>query len=195
MTRPSVNTRRHFARKAKVHELVVFNEEEARNPCWRIDVLDDEWQAGTTERFGRLLLMALGKPSSDWQHAVHPSPLGIDLTTMTDDHARSYLERVRWPEGVICPRCGCVKVYPPTTRKNYKCAGCRRTFTTMHSTLFQDHKIPIHKLLQFIHAICTPRTVSILQVNKRLGFASYAAAHRKVKQLRSLQNSLSLVSR
>lgn len=49
------------------------------------------------------------------------------------------LRRVRWPQGVVCPFCGCARVTPHsksarTPRRRYLCLGCRRTFTDLTGT-------------------------------------------------------------
>lgn len=63
----TVETRNSMAKKKKVHPLVIMNEEESRNICWRTDVSDEAWEAGQDERFNRCLALAFGKKSDDWK--------------------------------------------------------------------------------------------------------------------------------
>lgn len=75
---------------------------------------------------------------------------------LSEDAAREHLERVRWPDGPVCPWCperGRVyRLNGKTTRKGlWKCAKCRRPFTVTVNTIFSDSKIPLHKWLLAIH--------------------------------------------
>src|ERR1700686_3172621 len=97
------------------------------------------------------------------------------------DSAREYLERLRWPEGPICPHCGvegeAYKLTPkakePVTepqspvelqkrvrtprRGLWKCAGCRKQFTVTVGTIFEDSHIPLHKCLLAVHLMCSSK--------------------------------------
>jgi hypothetical protein len=33
-----------------------------------------------------------------------------DVSKLTEDQARETFERIRWPDGPVCPRCGSVEV-------------------------------------------------------------------------------------
>jgi len=36
----------------------------------------------------------------------------LQVSKLNEDQAREYLEKIRWPEGVICPKCGnCENIY------------------------------------------------------------------------------------
>ena len=60
---------------------------------------------------------------------------------------RAYLESVRWPDGVCCPRCPEAKVWtmkPPF----YRCAACGHDFTVTTNTLFADTHLPLRLWFQ-----------------------------------------------
>jgi transposase-like protein len=66
------------------------------------------------------------------------------------DEARKYLERLRWPQGPICPKCGVVGHAYETKRPGvYRCAEpkCRKDFTVMVGTLFERSHVPLNKWL------------------------------------------------
>lgn len=59
--------------------------------------------------------------------------------------ARALLERLRWPDGPACPRCGGADPYklnPKASGKNparqglYKCRACKRQFSSTTGTIF-----------------------------------------------------------
>jgi hypothetical protein len=76
--------------------------------------------------------------------------------------AREYLEKLMWPEGPVCPKCGLIgeayKLQGETTRKGlYKCAGCREPFTVTMGTIFEDSHIPLNKWLFAIYLMCSSK--------------------------------------
>lgn len=67
--------------------------------------------------------------------------------------AHRYLERVLWPDGVRCPRCGdggkVGELNGGSTRiGTYKCYKCRKIFSVLHGTLMSASHVPAHKWLQ-----------------------------------------------
>ena len=122
-----------------------------------------------------------------------------------EDSAREYLEKQRWPDGVVCPHCGLVgEAYKLTltektpeeitrlkkagkrvqkTRKGlWKCAGCREQFTVTVQTIFADSHIPLHKWLLAVHLLCASKKgMSAHQLHRMLGVTYKSAwfmAHR-----------------
>src|ERR1700687_5340944 len=80
----------------------------------------------------------------------------------SEEAARGYLEKIQWPDGPVCPKCGLIgeayKLAGKTTRKGlYKCAGCREQFTVTMGTIFEDSKIPLHKWLLAFHLMCSSK--------------------------------------
>src|SRR3954452_15947188 len=66
-----------------------------------------------------------------------------------EDAAREHLEKMRWPNGAVCPRCGgqdrVVKMEGPSYRAGlYECRKCRRQFTATIGTIFERSHIPLH---------------------------------------------------
>src|SRR5262245_2749439 len=82
-----------------------------------------------------------------------------------EDVAREFLERKRWPEGPICPKCGvqneAYRLAPKAGTKTHvrkgvwKCRACRKQFTVTVGTIFEDSKIPLNKWLLAIHLLCS----------------------------------------
>jgi transposase-like protein len=82
-----------------------------------------------------------------------------------EDAAREFIEKLRWPDGPACPKCGEInnayKLEPKPgskTRKGlWKCAGCREQFTVTVGTIFEDSHIPLHKWLLAYHLLCASK--------------------------------------
>jgi transposase-like protein len=102
-----------------------------------------------------------------------------------DDAARAYLERLRWPDGTVCPHCGVVgHSYKTPTPGRYRCAEkvCRKDFTVTVNTPMERSHIALHKWLQAFHLVCSSKKgVSAHQLHRTLAITYRSAwfmAHR-----------------
>jgi transposase-like protein len=102
-----------------------------------------------------------------------------------DTAARQYLERLRWPDGPICPRCGVIGHAYPTKRPGvYRCAekACRADFTVTMNTVMERSHIALHKWLQAFHLMnSSKKGVSAHQLHRTLEITYRSAwfmAHR-----------------
>jgi transposase-like protein len=117
--------------------------------------------------------------------AEHFNLLAIMERFADEETAREYLESVRWPEGPVCPHCGCTFAYKLNARETskspgrkglYKCKECRKQFTVTVGTIFEDSHIPLNKWLIAVYMMCTSKKgVSAHQLHRMLGL-SYKAA-------------------
>jgi transposase-like protein len=85
-----------------------------------------------------------------------------------EDKAREYVEKLRWPDGPVCPHCGVVnnayRLTPKASKKDthvrngvWKCGGCREQFTVTVGTIFEDSHIPLSKWLLAYHLLCSSK--------------------------------------
>jgi transposase-like protein len=58
---------------------------------------------------------------------------------------RAYLEGLRWPDGVTCPRCQSTKVSRVIQRDQFDCDSCRYQFSVTAGTIFNDTHLPLWK--------------------------------------------------
>jgi transposase-like protein len=95
----------------------------------------------------------------------------------TDEECREYLERMRWPDGPRCPKCGAEepwKIERKTPSKNavrtlYRCRACKRQFTATVGTIFEDSKIPLSKWFAAIYLMCASKKgISAHQIHRQL---------------------------
>jgi transposase-like protein len=97
---------------------------------------------------------------------------------------RGYLESIRWPQGVRCPRCPQAKVW---TMKApfYRCASCHHDFTVTVGTLFADTHLPLRLWFQAMwHVVNQKNGASALGVQRVLGLGTYRTAWRWLHKLR-----------
>ena len=73
------------------------------------------------------------------------------VSALTEDQARAYLESIRWPKGPACPRCGDTSVYRMSGKSTrpglLKCRGCRKPFSVTVGTIFERSHISLRHWL------------------------------------------------
>lgn len=105
----------------------------------------------------------------------------------TEEAAREYFEKLRWPNGPVCAHCGNAdqaRIYKVTANRakkirpgQYKCAECERSFTVTVGTVCKDSHIPLNKWLIGFYMMCASKTqVSALQLQRQLEIGSYRSA-------------------
>jgi transposase-like protein len=97
-----------------------------------------------------------------------------------EDKAREFLEKLRWPDGPVCPHCGLLdnayRLEPKASKKGkhvragvWKCGGCRKRFTVTVGTIFSDSHIPLSKWLLAYHLLCASKKgISAHQLHRML---------------------------
>ena len=61
----------------------------------------------------------------------------------TDEDCREILTRLRWPEGVTCPRCKNRNVWYVESRKQFTLQRMRYQFSVTTGTIFNDSHLPL----------------------------------------------------
>jgi transposase-like protein len=112
-----------------------------------------------------------------------------EVSELTEEEARQYIERIRWPGGPACPRCGDTAVtllQGESTRPGvYKCKGCRKPFTVTVGTIFEDSHIPLRKWVLCFWLMCSSKKgISAKQLQRNLGLKSYKSAWHMAHRIR-----------
>lgn len=131
------------------------------------------------------------------QHPKREKGSILEPQFVDEDRAREFLEKMRWPDGVVCPHCGLIgEAYKLTPKEKtfeeiketkkrirkprkglWKCAGCRKQFTVTVKTIFEDSHIPLHKWLLAIHLMCASKKgISAHQLMRMLDIRQYKSA-------------------
>ncbi|MBI3662629.1 MAG: IS1595 family transposase [Acidobacteria bacterium] len=105
----------------------------------------------------------------------------------TEDACLAYLEKMRWPSGLACLKCGSVRVSAiatkdkrSKTRRIYQCLEqeCRHQFTATTGTIFHDTHLPLQKWFLAIALICEAKKgISANQLKRHLGIQYRTAWH------------------
>jgi transposase-like protein len=94
----------------------------------------------------------------------------------TDAECRAALEKLRWPDGVCCLRCGSTSVSRITTRKQFDCNACRYRFSVTTGTVFNDSHLPLPKWFMAVLLMCEAKKgMSANQLMRTLGVAKKTA--------------------
>ncbi len=56
----------------------------------------------------------------------------------SEDTCHEYLARLRWPDGVRCPRCDSAKISRIIKRRQYDCDECRYQFSVTARTMMHE---------------------------------------------------------
>jgi transposase-like protein len=90
----------------------------------------------------------------------------------TDEKCRMALEKLRWPEGVRCIRCGSEKISRNYKRNQFECTPCGYHFSVTAGTIFHDSHLPLRKWFIAIYLISeSKKGMSALQLKRVLGVA------------------------
>jgi transposase-like protein len=102
-----------------------------------------------------------------------------------DVAAREMLERIRWPEGPICPHCGTInRAYATRKAGVYRCSEplCRKDFSVTTKTVMESSHVPLHKWMQGFYLMASSKKgISAHQLHRTLKITYKSAwfmAHR-----------------
>jgi transposase-like protein len=112
----------------------------------------------------------------------------------TEEACLNYLEKMRWPSGLACLKCGSLKVSKlepkerrgvkggkrGKTRRIYQCLErpCLHQFTATAGTIFHDTHLPLQKWFLAIALICEAKKgISANQLKRHLGVNYRTAWH------------------
>jgi transposase-like protein len=93
----------------------------------------------------------------------------INQMYSTDDCCRELLERLRWPEGVECPRCKDRRVSRMKDYARFECVGCEYQFTVTSGTIFHDSHLALPLWFLAVLLICeSKKGMSAMQLKRTL---------------------------
>ena len=101
----------------------------------------------------------------------------MDLVKLVDrfhheDKARAYLIALRWPDGVICPRCESTSIAALGKDQKFDCNSCRYQFTVTSGTVLHDTHLPLWKWFLATYLMCEGKKgISALQMKRSLNVA------------------------
>ena len=107
----------------------------------------------------------------------------MDLIKLMDDYhsdekCRDVLEQLRWPNGIVCVRCGSIHVRTTRSRNQYDCGSCGYQFSVTAGTMMHDSHLPLKKWFLAIYLMTeSKKGISALQLKRTLKVAYRTAWH------------------
>ena len=99
--------------------------------------------------------------------------LAFEKMFATEEQCRQYLERIRWPSGVVCPCCGATKTWR-TKRGLWCCAVCHRHVSVTAGTIFEGSRKPLALWFRVMWLVTSQKNgASALNVQRLLGLKRY----------------------
>ena len=106
----------------------------------------------------------------------------VELTRMfpDDETARAWVEKIRWPEGLVCPHCDSSRVAYPVTHKTmtHRCKDCRKWFSVRTGTVMQSSKLGLQVWVIAVYLLNTGlKGQASMKLHRDLGITQKAAWH------------------
>jgi transposase-like protein len=110
----------------------------------------------------------------------------------SEKKCREYLEALRWPDTIMCPRCSSIKISKIVKRDQFDCDNCRYQFSVTAGTIFNDSHLPLWKWFLCVYLLCESRKgMSANQLKRTLGI-SYKTAWYLCHRIRAAMKEVNL---
>jgi transposase-like protein len=92
------------------------------------------------------------------------------------DRCLQFMVELRWPNGITCPRCESSAVLFLSTRRLWKCKGCKKQFSVKVGTSMEDSPLGLDKWLTAIWLIANAKNgISSYEIHRALGITQKSA--------------------
>jgi transposase-like protein len=93
------------------------------------------------------------------------------------DRSFNFVKDLRWSDGkVICPRCGAAEPSFISTRRIWKCKGCKKQFSLKVGTIFEDSPLGWDKWLAAVWLLANSKnSISSHELGRALGITQKSA--------------------
>lgn len=124
-----------------------------------------------------------------------PTLLELSERFATRESCEEFLQKLRWPNGPVCPRCGSANVTKLATRRVFQCKGCRHQFSVTSGTIFHNTRLPLRKWVLAAALICNAKKgLSAKQVERHLR-VTYKTAWSLMHRIRKAMKGPGLVEK
>lgn len=106
----------------------------------------------------------------------------------TEEACIEYLEKLRWPDGFVCPRCGGTSVSRLKTRRLLQCLSkeCRHQTSLTAGTPLQGTRKPLRAWLHAMFVVATHKAgTSAAHLQREVGLGSYETAWTWLHKIRA----------
>lgn len=111
------------------------------------------------------------------EYSTPDTLLGAIKYFADEETAIGFVAALRWPNGVICPRCDAKGVcYRLSTRPLWKCRACKKQFSVKVGSIFEDSPIGLDKWLPAMWMLVNCKNgVSSYEIARDLGITQKSA--------------------
>lgn len=93
-----------------------------------------------------------------------------------EDACRTELFRLRFPNGFVCPKCGCTEYYPVRGRNTFQCRAYRHQTSVTAGTVMHRTHLPLTVWFWTIYLCATyKRGISAVQLSRTLNICYESA--------------------
>ena len=92
--------------------------------------------------------------------------------------ANEFVAKLRWPDGPVCPKCGCTEYSYLTTRRLWKCKNreCRKQYSVKVGTVFEESRLGLDKWLPAVWLAANSKNgISSHELGRALGVTQKSA--------------------
>lgn len=92
------------------------------------------------------------------------------------DVCLAFVAKLRWPSGITCPRCDSSEHSFLSTRRLWKCKGCKKQFSVKIGTIFEDSPLGLDKWLPALWMVVNCKNgISSYEMGRALGVTQKSA--------------------
>ena len=89
---------------------------------------------------------------------------------LSEAQCRAAVEKLRWPEGFVCPLCGGTEGTRLSTRPKVQCRVCRHQTSLTAGTIFHATKLPLTAWFLAMWLVAAAKNgISSVELGRRLG--------------------------
>lgn len=123
------------------------------------------------------------------------SLVGSELMALnSEESCVSYLYRIKWPNGYVCPQCGHARAYVIRTRRLplYQCGSCRHQTSITAGTVMEGSRTPLLKWVTAMQFLCRSESINAVQLAKEIQ-VTYKTAWAILNKIRSAISRMDLL--
>jgi Transposase zinc-ribbon domain len=113
------------------------------------------------------------------------SPAAVVERFRSEASCRDYLERVRWPDGFVCPTCAMADIPWRSGTGLVACRHCREPVILTQHTLFHSATVPLSRWLGVLWELCDRETLDEVALRGALGLTDSDGIRTVTAALRS----------
>jgi ribosomal protein L37AE/L43A len=119
----------------------------------------------------------------------------------SEDKCEAALAAARWPQGFVCPACGCTThgLFVRSSRHYWQCTACRHQCSVISGTIFESTKLPLTRWFLAMHLLTQSKNnVSALELMRQLGVCyktAWVLKHKLMEVMRVREESRQLDGR